>query len=207
MKVTVMRLKNAPQGQPYVIEQMENLTPEQAGQLSVGWWESRGTLAMVLLADGREDSRYVREYVDEERVPDSWPRGTVAPVVEPSPIKLPPAPSRPQPPREPPTVVNPPQQADAKQRPKCPTCARFLPSPQAEQARRGEVPAGSACVTCGQAYTCGTCLKVLPANRKYEGDSDPTPSGRLANLRCPECGSPQQGMSGRDLWKMYTRRS
>jgi predicted RNA-binding Zn-ribbon protein involved in translation (DUF1610 family) len=202
VKVTVMRLKNAPSGQPYGVETVEDLTPEQAGKLSVSWWDSRGTLAMVLFADGKEDSRYRRDYMDAERVPEAWPAPAKPARVEPTPPKLPPALARAaQRPVAPPTVVNP-RKAPPKEAAACPTCDRALPRGAASPAQRVE----GGCPTCGRAFTCRACLRPLPKDRRYEGDDDPTPSGRLADHRCPECGAPQRGMSSRDIWNQYTGR-
>lgn len=202
MKVTIMRLKNAPAGQPYGIEKVEDLTPEQAGKLSVSWWESRGTLAMVLLADGKEDSRYEREYMVADRVPEAWPAPAKPPRVEPTPPKLPPALARAaQRPVAPPTLVNPRKEA-SKGEHKCPGCDRGLPRPGAKVAE----PAEGGCGICGRAFACRACLRPLPPERRYEGDEDPTPSGRLADYRCPECGAPQRGMRTRDIWNQYTGR-
>ena len=201
MKVTVMRLKNAPAGQPYAIEQMSDLTPAQAGTLSLSWWESRGTLAMILLADDVEDSRYERDYMVAERVPDEWPVGKKPPVVEPSPTKAE-APARPPRPRAPPSVANP-QRKQGKQA-KCPTCDRLRPS--VKEARREISDDSAVCPTCGQPFTCASCLRTLTISRHHDGDDDPTPSGRLANHRCPECGAAQYEMTGRAIWNQYTRR-
>lgn len=200
MKVTVMRLKNAPKGEPYAIDRVDDLTPDQAGQVSLQWWESRGTLSLLLLVDGKEDSRYDRKYLDTGRVPEQWPKPkpghATPPPVPPSPMPQQ-APVRPA---APPTLANP--RRPSRKAVKCPTCER----PMADPARREEASDSTRCPTCGQAFTCGTCLAVLPASRRYDGDEDPTPSGRLANHRCPECGAPQRGMSGRDIWNMYTKR-
>jgi ribosomal protein L37AE/L43A len=191
-----MRLKNAPGTQPYVIEQLTDLTSAQAGELSVSWWESRGTLAMVLMADGAEDSRYERDYLVAERVPGTWPKGKKPPMVAPSPTKAEALEPQPPRPRAPPTVAN---LAGAAKR-KCPTCGRG--TAVSTEAKDG----GSGCPTCGAPFSCGSCLRVLPASRHYEGDDDPTPSGRLANLRCPECGAAQHEMTAGAIWKQYTRR-
>lgn len=199
MKVTIKRLKNAPADQPYGIETVEDLTPEAAGQLSVSWWESRGTLAMVLFADGKEDSRYQREYMVADRVPEAWPAPAKRPTVEPTPPKLPPALVRaPQRPAAPPTLVNPRKEA-AKEEKVCPGCERPLPRNPGE-------PVEGGCGVCGRAFACRACLRALPPSRRYPGDKDPTPSGRMADYRCLECGAPQRGMKTTDLWRQYTGR-
>lgn len=200
MKVTVIRLKNAPKGAPYVIERVDDLTPEQAGQLSVSWWESRGTLSMILLADDKEDSRYTREYMDESRVPEDWvkpkkPKKPVPPVPD---ALMAQAPARPRPP---PTLRNNRNPQPPKKQEVCAHCLRVVP----KQAKRDEADEHSRCAACGQAYVCTTCMRVYPASRLYDGDDDPTPSGRQANHRCMGCGAPQRSMTGRDLWTQYSR--
>lgn len=198
MAITLMRLKNAPQGAPYAIEQIDGLDPQAAGQLSASWWDSRGTIALIVVHNGEIDSRYLKEYADTERFPDEWPKGDVAPPKpEPLPERLKPVHVRQRPA---PTLANPPERKAEKVT--CPGCQRQV----AEQAKREETSSSSVCSVCGVPFACVTCLKQLPESRRYDGDDDPTPSGRIANHRCPECGSPQPQMSGRQIWNMYTRR-
>jgi len=53
--------------------------------------------------------------------------------------------------------------------------------------------------------TVGMCIAcMLPLlHEGHQGDDDPTPSGRLQNGRCPDCGSPQPLLSALDLLRMH----
>lgn len=193
MKGEAVRLKNAPKGQPYAIERAGDLSPGDAAEQAATWWESRGTLAVVVLIAGKEDSRYERDYMEADRVPDDWvsakapPRKSSLPKIE---IALP------EPPKAPPTITN---RAQKGKRPKtCSTCGR--------RGGSGLAPTTDAqhCPTCGLTYRCRVCNADLPKDRKYAGDDDPTPSGRINNRRCPGCGAPMR-RSRRQIYQLYTR--
>lgn len=76
----VTRLANAPAGDPYKVQTRRVDTYEEVDQWVARWWGSRGTLALVVMDDGKEDSRYERDWIDRNRVPEGWEdrRGTTA---------------------------------------------------------------------------------------------------------------------------------
>lgn len=49
---------------------------------------------------------------------------------------------------------------------------------------------------------CWTCKHAV---QEHPGDDDPTPSGRLEAMRCPECGKPMGAISRRAIYQMYLR--
>lgn len=195
--VSVMRLKNAPKGEPYAIERIDGLTMDAAAKLATSWWESRGTLSLIVMDGDIEDSRYTKEYADAERVPEAWPKGK-APPPRPKPLEQPAKVKAPE--RAPPTLFNAPVRPN-ETRVKCTGCQRQVTE---GRPRPDEAHASRVCGVCGVPFSCTTCLMPLPMDG-YPGDNEPTPSGRLADLRCPECGSPQRGVTGRQLWDRYTR--
>lgn len=203
MQAEVIRLKNAPKGQPYAIERISDLTPDDAAAQATVWWDSKGTLAVVVTVDGKEDARYEREYMDTTRVPKAWeaakPQKPVAPIPQ-SPIPQAP----PKRPVAPPTLVNTkPTQKDP--RVQCHGCGRNVRASTILGHREKSDPTDAACcAVCGVGYTCETCGRELPKDRKYAGDDDRTPSGRLENRRCPRCGAPLTGMSRRQIHRLYT---
>lgn len=150
---SVVRLKNAPKGSPYVIERIDDLPLTEAHKAAALWWDSKGTLAVIVLDGDHEDGRYTRDYIDESRVPRGW----VSAALPPRPPPLGPVPPMPETPA--PTVNLAFEEA-------------VKPPPT--------LPPGT--------FMCATCKAPLPPSRKYPGDDDPTPSGRLADNRCPECG-------------------
>ena len=195
MTTTIIRLKNTGKGQPYGIERAEDLDGETAAQQTEVWGESAGTIAMCVVIDGEEDSRYEKQYLDESRVPEGWVAKQAKKKDMPK-AAIPVAPpSRPLPP---PTLVNPEPKA-AEKRAACADCYRTGKP-------RDEAPEGNVrhCTACLIPFTCVRCLRPLPITA-HEGDDDPTPSGRLNNRRCPSCGA-KSGLSGRDTWRMYTGR-
>jgi len=192
----VVRLRNSKLGTPYGIDRVSGLTEEAAHERAATWWESRGTLAVAVLVRGRVDALYEREYTDSQRVPEDWTYATTKPALEKRSVKLPPPPPRPAP-----SVAT----VQKKQRlTTCEGCGRQVSAFATNRNRQEGV---SRCAVCGMGYTCGRCNRELPGSRHYEGDDDPTPSGRLANYRCPGCGAPLPGLSSRQIWAMYTGRS
>lgn len=198
MALSVMRLRNSKGGRPYDIERVDDLTEAQAIQVASSWWESGGTVAMLVLRDGQEDTRYQREYCVEQRIPEAWPQAPKPRFPSPSPA--------PQP-RAAPTIDDPVEVAAPRQRTptvRCPVCGRTVPEGTLDQPVGEKGP--SSCPRCGLTFICRACAIELPPSRRYPDDRDPTPSGRLAAGRCLECGSPQPGLKSSDLWRMYTRR-
>jgi len=49
---------------------------------------------------------------------------------------------------------------------------------------------------------CGCCSNNRPLDG-YDGESDPTPSGRQADGRCMQCGRPMPGIQSMVLYRMY----
>jgi hypothetical protein len=103
--VIVQRLKNTPQTQSYEIEQQTVDDLLAAADLVEKWWQSRGTIGVLVLNGTAIDSRYEREWIDQKRVPQEWQKrapainetGEQAPTVgsppqqaEPVPASLPP---------------------------------------------------------------------------------------------------------------------
>jgi DNA-directed RNA polymerase subunit RPC12/RpoP len=203
MSAEVIRLKNAPKGEPYAIERETDLTADAASEQASTWWESKGTLAVVVTIGGKEDARYEREYMDASRVPEGW--------VKTKPRKLPPKtlPDAPAPrPQVAPTLVNTEGPAKKKDpRVVCTGCGRNVKVSTVHGHRSEADPTDAACcATCGIGYTCSTCGRELPKDRKYDGDDDSTPSGRLNANRCPRCGADMRGTTRRQVYKMYTGR-
>jgi len=169
VSASVLRLRNTSAGMSYVIERIDDLNTTNAELLAQSWWSSRGTLALLVLVNGKEDSRFQRRYMILDRVPSDWPKPS-------RPIQVAPAP-----------MISIGEELKAQPRP-APTLANPKLKPEARDS---------------SAHVCWTCGSPLPPSRNYEGDNDPTPSGRLADMRCPECGGPQPGKSGRAIWNMY----
>jgi len=68
----VVRLANAPAGDPYKIQTRRFDAYADVDQQVGMWWSSRGTLAIVVMDGDKEDSRYERDWIDRTRVPDGW---------------------------------------------------------------------------------------------------------------------------------------
>lgn len=193
--ITLIRLKNGPKGHPYAIEKVEDVQPKGAGQMAMSWWESNGTIALIVMNGEEEDSRYVKEYADRDRFPPEWP-APEKPDKPKKPIETPAALRRKPTKTALPTLLGKKQRS---KREKCPVCGRMVPEVETTEAEHG-------CPECGQAFMCRTCLHELPPDRKYPNDDDPTPSGRLAARRCPDCGRPMRDQTGKQIWALYTRR-
>tara|TARA_Y100000296_G_scaffold66535_1_gene78632 strand:- start:111 stop:713 length:603 start_codon:yes stop_codon:yes gene_type:complete len=71
-KYKVVRLANAPSGDPYKIERRIFSEYADVDQQVGIWWSSRGTLAIVVMNRDKEDSRYERDWLDRSRVPEGW---------------------------------------------------------------------------------------------------------------------------------------
>lgn len=176
-KVIARRLKNAPKGEPYGVDVVECKSAEEANELAAKWWESRGTAAVLVMVGTVEDARYEREWIDRERIPADWigRKGLAKDMIE-DPSKRPESPLPEQPEIEPeqPTLFN-----------------------DLEEEVRGEVAdtaAGPRCPCCGH---------LRPDGGYGERPRDRTPSGRMADGRCLECGAPQPGVALRQLWAQY----
>ena len=140
MTTTIIRLKNTGKGQPYGIERAEDLDGETAAQQTEVWWESAGTIAMCIVIDGEEDSRYEKQYLDESRVPEGWVAKQAKKKDMPK-AAIPVAPpSRPMPP---PTLVNPEPKA-AEKRAACADCYRT--GKPRDEAPEGNVRHCTACL-------------------------------------------------------------
>lgn len=153
-----LRLKHAPQGQPYVIERRRFPAMEEAAAQAAEWWASRGTVAILVLDfDGEEDSRYERTWVQRSRVPEGWParKGPQAVLIE---------------------------QPEARPASPLPT-----PLPKAVPAEKPARLPGS-CLCCRRVPD-----PALPLT---------SPSTRLAEGCCMECGTPL-GLSTGQLQRMY----
>lgn len=192
----VLRLKNAPNGQPYSLEKIAGVDKSAAYEAVGRWWESGGTLAIVVLGDGGvELSRYERDYFDPQRAPDDWvKRKRRKKITKPTPL-----PKRPKPQAPPPTLFNEPVQT--QRRVTCGVCDRRV-----KAQRKNPAPEEAAvCNGCGVPFMCHTCMGMIPKSRQFPGDDDPTPSGRLSARRCPECGRPVKAKQ-RDIEEAYLRR-
>jgi DNA-directed RNA polymerase subunit RPC12/RpoP len=174
----VRRLANAPAGESYKLEVVDGLSERAAHAQAEVWWESGGTIAVVVKNNGQEDSRYEREHMDSDRVPNGWelrkadPRLKKANWIE---------------------VIERAVAAAAKAKPEAPPTIfneEAVPEPPTEPQRGQTI------------YLCATCKRE---RTDWEGDDDPTPSGRLNNFRCPECGSPLQGLTHRQIHEAYLR--
>src|SRR5512137_1640118 len=154
----VRRLANAPQGYPYRLEVRGDLTIEDANKQAQLWWESGGTLAIVVTVNGREDSRYEREYADASRVPKGWELRKTRVRDRADSAKL-------DPPRQLATVEPMPESV-------APT---VFNEPKAQPQ---------------SAWTEGACWVCKQPKQLWPGDVDRTPSGRLNERRCMECGAP-----------------
>lgn len=176
---SVVRLKNSAKGEPYRIERRKKLSIEAANKQASVWWESGGTLAVVVRDDeGAEDARYARDYLDEDRVPSSWATARAAP----SPVTgndiLDAILSKTETPREAPSVFN-------EEKPK--------PKPKKGAAYIDAAP--------GVCFACALPTTDAP----FEGDDDPTPSGRLVAGRCADCGRPMPGLDYKQLLGVHLR--
>ncbi len=69
---SVVRLANSPKGQPYRIDRHDKVPEATAAELASRWWDSGGTLAVVVTVDGKEDARYEKSHIDPERIPKGW---------------------------------------------------------------------------------------------------------------------------------------
>lgn len=177
-KYKVVRLANAPAAEPYRVETRWFATYDGVDQQVGVWWSSRGTLALVVLKDKREDSRYERDWIDQSRVPDGWEsrrKGTKAADIL---AKI------------------------TEEQLTSPSTAEDVSVTifnEDEPAKRRVVPAQSANV-------CHECLRPLP-NEPYPGDEERTPSGRHNAGRCGTCGHSERGMSRRNLLLRHIHRS
>jgi hypothetical protein len=75
--ITVHRLKNTPGGGKYGIERIKVKSLDEASAASAAWWQSNGTVSVIVLNGKEIDARYEREWIDRERVPDGWHTRTV----------------------------------------------------------------------------------------------------------------------------------
>ncbi len=170
--ILVRRLKNTSGGNPYAIDKAECKTAEEASKIAAVWWESGGTLSVVVEVDGREDCRYTKMHADTGRYPEDWgmPEGYRPPrtdtgavsIVRPA-AKAPPTPRSTLPP---PTLFNEPQKAPRANAGGCPCCYQ-------------------------------------PRCPERDPEDPGTPSGRIAELRCPECGVRIGGSDPGAIQKLY----
>ena len=190
MPAEVRRLANAPADQTYKLEVQSDLSEEAAQVACQIWWASKGTMAVIVMIDGRIDARYERDWMDQGRVPNGWITRKKAKGVswqdvlaaqagdsaeeEPQTEKIEPA--------HEPTLFNVEDDPNGHK-----------PPPIGLKIAVDTNPVGQ---PTNKSYLCWTCKQEL---REYTGDTDPNPSGRLEAFRCPECGSPQPGMSRMDL--------
>lgn len=192
-KAIVTRLANAAKGEPYKIETITGLAPTAAQEQAAQWWQSGGTLAITITIDGKEDSRYERDYLDAVRIPKGWvardqpkPKRTTEEILKDDPLTKK-------------------QVAEAHPTPQAPTAAP-LPPPTLFNDPEAPAPNPQATASPGTAL-CWTCKGPAghhdPVGTK---ELDRSPSGRLNYNRCPECGAQLSNMmSRRAILETYLR--
>lgn len=186
VKWEVRRLANAPEKEPYKIEIIEGVSEKVAHLQSTEWWESGGTLAIVVKCGEAEDARYEREYIDEERIPNGWVQRPK--VKRPSwkdvMVEVDRQEEAPAKEAVAPTIFNEDEPQDPEN----------VPDP-------GQIRQLLSKVGQGEVHLCWTCKHVLQDHE----ETDKTPSGRLNEYRCPECGHQLQGMTHTAINMMYLR--
>lgn len=174
----VIRLKNTPKGQPYGIESVGN--PDDPEQVAAQWWASKGTLAVVIVRkDGTEDSRYEREWIDKDRVPEGWVSRKEI--------------------RRPGTTKKRAAWKDVRVReaPQRPEVSIDLFNPEEERQERPQP------VTGDMGRACWTCKAPIPVEGR--SDAPDAPSARLNLGLCPECGRKVSDGPKVDLLRAYLK--
>jgi len=170
-KIVVQRLKNTPAEAEYAIEQAKTKTIDEANEYAAKWWQSNGTISVVVLNGKEIDARYEREWIDRKRVPKAWRSRTIDELEQLQRATVPLETNKAYP-----------SQSDGPLPAAAPTLFK-------ESTKRPKPTASQ----------CGCCL----SDRKDHGERDKTPSGRMADHRCLECGAFMIGMSTRQIYDQY----
>lgn len=179
------RLLNTSGAGTYGVQSVAQVSLRAAYAVVRNWWESKGTLSVCVVREvyGRleVDTDYTRPWIDRARIPEDW-RGNTKPAVA---EYMPAAP--------PPSAIKAAERELAAIDP-------IFEDPEAEyKAEASRLPwnlgpVEGACGACGAA-------DVQPD----PDDRDRTPSGRIANHRCAECGRAWPGTRQATLQDWHLR--